>query len=239
MSQPGNEQHSPMRSRSRASRELPEIVGGLCSVARQMHSERGHAREFRRALHKGRLPMVTVATDRRLLDANLASRLLLHLSLDELRRRSADDLIGPREAIQLPSFWSLLLERGQLVGVHELSVGHRAGMRVVVVALANVLPGEHLVVLAPADWSSQDLLGAELPKPRPVAAVLSVREQEVLRLVADGSSLREIGEQLTIAEATVRTHLANANRKLGARNRAHAVALALRLGLIEPGAGSA
>ncbi|HWD69395.1 MAG TPA: LuxR C-terminal-related transcriptional regulator [Solirubrobacteraceae bacterium] len=208
-------------------------------MARQMHSERGRARQFRRALHNGRLPMVTVATDRRVLDANLASRLLLHQSLDELRHRSADDLIAPREAIQLPGFWSLLLERGHLVGVHELSVGDRAGMRVVVVALANVLPGEHLVLLAPADWSSQDLHGAELPVPRRVAAVLSVREQEVLRLVADGSSLREIGEQLTIAETTVRTHLANANRKLGARNRAHAVALALGLGLIEPGAGSA
>jgi DNA-binding CsgD family transcriptional regulator len=227
-----------MRSRARPNRGLPEIVGGLCSVARQMHSERGRAREFRRALHRGRVPMVTVATDRRVLDANLASRLLLHLNLGELRRRLVDDLIGPRAAIQLPGSWNLLLERGHLVGVHEFSVGDRAGMRVVVVALANVLPGEHLLVLAPADWSSQDLVGAEVPAPRPVTAVLSVREQEVLRLVADGSSLREIGEQLAIAEATVRTHLANANRKLGARNRAHAVALALTLGLIEPGDGS-
>jgi DNA-binding CsgD family transcriptional regulator len=223
-----------MRSRARPSRGLPEIAGSLCSVARQMHSERGRAREFRMALHRGRVPMVTVSTDRRVLDANLASRLMLHLSLDELRRRLVDDLIGPRDAIQVPGFWGLLLERGHLVGAHELSVGDRAGMRVVVVALANVLPGEHLVVLAPADWSSQDLVGAELPTQRPVTAVLSVREQEVLRLVADGASLREIGEQLAIAEATVRTHLANANRKLGARNRAHAVALGLRLGLIEP-----
>jgi DNA-binding CsgD family transcriptional regulator len=228
-----------MGSRARPHRGVPEIVGSLCSVARQMHSERGRAREFRRALHRGRVPMVTVATDRRVVDANLASRLLLHLSLEELRRRLVDDLIGPREAIRLPGFWSLLLERGHLVGVHELSVGDRAGIRVVVVALANVLPGEHLVVLAPADWSSQDLLGAELQTARPVAAVLSVREQEVLSLVAGGSSLREIGERLAIAEATVRTHLANANRKLGARNRAHAVALGLTLGLIEPEAGSA
>jgi DNA-binding CsgD family transcriptional regulator len=182
--------------------------------------------------------MVTVATDRRVLDANLAARLLLHLSLDELKRRSAEDLIGPREATKVLGFWNLLLERGNLVGVHELAVGDRAGMRVVVVALANVLPGEHLVVLSPADWSSEELLGAELATPTPVAAVLSVREQEVLRLVADGLSLREIGEQLAIAEATVRTHLANANRKLGARNRAHAVALGLRLGLIEPSPSS-
>lgn len=228
-----------MGARARPNRGLPEIVGTLCSVARQMHSERGRAREFRRALHRSRVPMVTVATDRRVVDANLASRLLLRLSLDELRRRVVDDLIGPREAVRLPGFWGLLLERGHMVGVHELSVGDRAGMRVVVVALANVLPGEHLVVLAPAGWPSRDLLEAELPTAHPVTAALSVREQEVLSCVAGGSSLREIAEQLTIAEATVRTHLANANRKLGARNRAHAVALGLTLGLIEPEASSA
>jgi ATP/maltotriose-dependent transcriptional regulator MalT len=55
---------------------------------------------------------------------------------------------------------------------------------------------------------------------------MSHPDKEGLRLVADGSSLREIGEQLAIAEPTVRTHLSNTNRKLGARNRAHAVALA-------------
>jgi DNA-binding CsgD family transcriptional regulator len=213
---------------------LPEIVDSLGPVARQMHAQRGRARELRSALHKARVPMVTVASDHRVLDANLAARLLLHLSIDELRHRRVDDLIGSRDAVRMPSFWSLLLERGELAGVHELAVGGRAGIRIVVVALANVLPGEHLVVLAPADWPERELLGAEPAPARQVTAVLSVREQEVLRLVADGASLREIGEQLTIAEATVRTHLANANRKLGARNRAHAVALGLTLGLIEP-----
>ena len=178
--------------------------------------------------------MVTVANDRRVLDANLASRLLLHLTIDELKRRRVDDLIDPRDAVRLPALWERLLERGELLGVHELSVGIGNGMRIVVVAVANVLPGEHLLVLAPAAWPEDELTAAEAPTPSPTTRVLSGREQEVLELVAEGSSLREIGEQLAISEATVRTHLRNANTKLGARNRAHAVGLALKLGVIRP-----
>ena len=178
--------------------------------------------------------MVTVANDRHILDANLASRLLLHLSLDELRHRTVDDLIAPRDAVRLPDLWERLLERGELLGVHELSAGSDSGTRIVVVAIANVLPGEHLLVLAPATWPGDELMETELPASNRTTGVLSGREREVLSLIATGASLREIGDQLTISEATVRTHLRNANGKLGARNRAHAVGLALTLGLIGP-----
>jgi DNA-binding CsgD family transcriptional regulator len=217
---------------TRAERGLPEIVRSLSHFARQMHDERGRARDFRQALHRARVPMVTFANDRRLLDANLASRLLVHLSLYELKRRRVDDLIALREAGNVPSLWQRLIERGQLFGVHELAAGGATGMRIVVVALANVLPGEHLVVLAPADWPDDELLHGEPPAQAPAASILSGREREVIALVASGFSLSEIAEQLTISEATVRTHLGNANRKLGARNRAHAVALVLKHGLV-------
>src|SRR5579872_7256529 len=90
-------------------RRLPEIIRSLCSVARQMHSERGRAREFRRALHRAHVPMVTFANDRRVLDANLASRLLVHLDLEELRRHRVDGLIGVREARSVTSLWERLI----------------------------------------------------------------------------------------------------------------------------------
>jgi DNA-binding CsgD family transcriptional regulator len=196
-----------------------------------MHSERGRAREFRRALYRAHVPMVTASNDRRLLDGNLASRLLLNLSLGDLKRHRVDDVVGSSDLVRLPDSWQRLLERGELVGMHELSLGGGLGMRVMFVALANILPGEHLIVLAPADWPGEELVDSALPTPSP-AGVLSTREQQVLGLVAAGASLREIAEQLAISEATVRTHLGNANRKLGARNRAHAVALALLHGLI-------
>jgi len=66
----------------------------------------------------------------------------------------------------------------------------------------------------------------------PEAPRLSVRELEVLRLVADGFSNPQIGQRLFISEATVKTHLLHAFEKLGVNDRTRAVTLALELGLL-------
>jgi LuxR family transcriptional regulator, quorum-sensing system regulator BjaR1 len=58
--------------------------------------------------------------------------------------------------------------------------------------------------------------------------VLTAREQEVLTWVAAGKSAWDISELLSIAERTAHEHTQAATRKLGALNRTHAVALALR-----------
>ncbi len=72
--------------------------------------------------------------------------------------------------------------------------------------------------------------GQGLPNLRSLAGadgtVLSAREREVLRLVANGFSNREIGKQLFISEVTVKVHVRNIMKKLGARSRAHAVSIA-------------
>jgi LuxR family quorum sensing-dependent transcriptional regulator len=62
---------------------------------------------------------------------------------------------------------------------------------------------------------------------------LTAREREVLTWVASGKSAWEIGEILRISKRTVDEHAQTAYRKLGAGNRAHAVAIALRDGMIE------
>jgi len=54
---------------------------------------------------------------------------------------------------------------------------------------------------------------------------LSSREREVLNLIAQGFSNREIGTQLNISEETVKSQVRAILHKFGARNRAHAVAL--------------
>ncbi|MEO8908366.1 MAG: response regulator transcription factor, partial [Microbacteriaceae bacterium] len=61
---------------------------------------------------------------------------------------------------------------------------------------------------------------------------LSPREREVLALVAGGASNREIGEQLFLSEATVKSHLVHIFTKLGVASRTSAVAKARDLGLI-------
>jgi DNA-binding CsgD family transcriptional regulator len=62
---------------------------------------------------------------------------------------------------------------------------------------------------------------------------LTAREAEVLTWVARGKSAWEIGEILALSKRTVDEHAATAVKKLGAVSRVHAVALAVRDGLIE------
>jgi DNA-binding NarL/FixJ family response regulator len=61
---------------------------------------------------------------------------------------------------------------------------------------------------------------------------LSPREREITHLMAEGSTAEAIGEQLGVSVETVRTHVRNVIRKLRARNRVHAIALALERGEI-------
>ena len=63
---------------------------------------------------------------------------------------------------------------------------------------------------------------------------LTERELEVLQGMSNGRSNQEIGRQLFLSEDTVKTHARRLYSKLGAQDRAHAVALGLRQGLISP-----
>jgi DNA-binding NarL/FixJ family response regulator len=63
---------------------------------------------------------------------------------------------------------------------------------------------------------------------------LTPREEEVVKLVAEAHTNREIAELLHLSEKTVENHRANAMRKLGMRDRVELVRYAIRRGLIEP-----
>lgn len=84
------------------------------------------------------------------------------------------------------------------------------------------------VALAP---SVSRVLVRQAARPAP-AVVLTPRELDVLRLVAEGLGNREIGERLHLGEATVKTHLLTAFPKLGAKSRTGAVTRARDLGLL-------
>lgn len=63
---------------------------------------------------------------------------------------------------------------------------------------------------------------------------LSAREREVLQLVAEGATNREVAGKLYLSEHTVNFHMRNILQKLHLRNRAQAVAYAVRTGLVTP-----
>jgi len=62
---------------------------------------------------------------------------------------------------------------------------------------------------------------------------LSSREIEVLRLIGGGNANKQIADKLSIGETTVKNHISNILSKLGANDRAHAVTIALKRGIIE------
>jgi DNA-binding NarL/FixJ family response regulator len=70
-----------------------------------------------------------------------------------------------------------------------------------------------------------------VPQPQPLVVPLSDRELDVVRLVAEGRSNREIAAALFLAEGTVKNHVTNVLSKLGARDRTQAALRARALGL--------
>ena len=62
---------------------------------------------------------------------------------------------------------------------------------------------------------------------------LSSREIDVIRLIGAGNSNKQIADKLGIGETTVKNHISNILSKLGANDRAHAVTIALKRGIIE------
>ena len=61
---------------------------------------------------------------------------------------------------------------------------------------------------------------------------LTPREYEVLKLVAEGLSNSEIGRELVLSEATIKTHVSHVLNKLDARDRVQAVIMAYEAGIV-------
>lgn len=95
-------------------------------------------------------------------------------------------------------------------------------------ASANILPGQHLAIIIDHPVSKSPTTA----KASNLGYHLSPRETQVLQLLADGNRGSEIADDLCISPETVRVHLRNAMNKMDARTRAHAVAKAIKDGVI-------
>ena len=84
--------------------------------------------------------------------------------------------------------------------------------------------------IAPMSFSAQGISGAM--KKDHEANALTVRELQVLEKLSDGLSATDIGLELFITQATVKTHLASIYRKLDSKNRIQAIIAAKKIGIL-------
>jgi len=186
---------------------------------------------FASAFNQSRNPMLLVDEQRRIVDANPATARLLGRAPRALRGRHVWELVsgGP---LATPVEWHVTLAQRHFTG--ETALLHADGREVPVQwgATTEGATGRRrvlFVVLGTSRWGARfrrDDQGA------PSGAPLSTREAEIVRRVAMGETSPEIAGELGISADTVRTHVRNAMRKVGARSRAHLVAKALGEALV-------
>jgi DNA-binding NarL/FixJ family response regulator len=105
-----------------------------------------------------------------------------------------------------------------------------AGVEELISAAHNAMQGK--AVIHPS-LTQAFIEEVQLVDKRPGAAPLSPREVEILQKIAYGATTKEVADQLGISFHTVKTHLERIFEKLGANDRAQAVAIAIRQGLVE------
>ena len=101
-------------------------------------------------------------------------------------------------------------------------------------ACRAAMRGESFVYPAAMSTLVRDYLDRVRRGERLPGRLLTTREDEVLKLIAEGHSSKEIAHALTISLKTVERHRANILRKLGMRDRTQLTRYAIRAGLIEP-----
>lgn len=140
------------------------------------------------------------------------------------------ELAAATEPVAVPV---LALVRGPAQAEEALAAGARAVLPrdadAETLAVAALALRQRLVVL---DEALALPLLQGLPRQATEPEALTQREREVLRLVAEGLSNRQIAERLAISEHTAKFHVASILAKLGAQTRTEAVVRAARLGLV-------
>jgi len=137
----------------------------------------------------------------------------------ELARRLAEVPGRPRSVVLVPE--AHLEEIGELLRCDVDGLASRSALpHEVIVVVERVLAGGRAVeagLLARIEAEGDELAAGDGPVP--AHELLTARERDVLALVADGRSNREIASLLSVSLPTVKTHLSHIYAKLGARNR--------------------
>src|SRR3712207_5673352 len=99
----------------------------------------------------------------------------------------------------------------------------------------DVIAAARHASVSPRSFAAADLTDAMRRRLTPTGPQLSGRELEVLALLAEGLGVAGIAKSLFVSESTAKTHISKIYEKLGAANRAQAIMIAIRSGLLNDG----
>lgn len=122
-----------------------------------------------------------------------------------------------------------IVAHGEVPERHLASVAIQAGACAYVARTAGL---EALRRAVDAAVAQESFVDPDVP-PKGSRGKLTRRQREILQLLANGESTTVAARELDLGEETVKTHTKNAVARLGAKNRTHAVAIALRECLID------
>ncbi len=148
------------------------------------------------------------------------------------RGNGEEDAISGADAIRMLHRSSAALgivAHGELPERHLASAAIQAGASAYVARTAGPAALRRAVDAAVAQESFID---PDVP-PKGSRGKLTRRQREILQLLANGESTTVAARELDLSEETVKSHMKNALARLGAKNRTHAVAIALRECLID------
>jgi PAS domain S-box-containing protein len=172
--------------------------------------------------------LLLVDDARRYVSVNQPAAALLGAPPEVVVGRRMEHYTPPDGLAVLERFWAALERAGELEG-RGLLVREDGSQRMIEFrAHWGFAPGRHLVALREVRPPALPIVTSDDQSvPR-----LTPRERQVLQLAAEGRSTREIADLLILSPGTVKTHLHHIYTNLGARDRASAVATAIRLSLI-------
>lgn len=122
-----------------------------------------------------------------------------------------------------------IVAHGERPERHLATVALQAGASCFVSRTAGT---EEMLRAVEAASAQESFVDPRVP-PKGSRGKLTRRQRQILQLLADGESTTVAARQLDLSEETVKTHTKNALARLGARNRSHAIAIALRESLID------
>jgi PAS domain S-box-containing protein len=160
---------------------------------------------------------------RRLVEVNGACVALLGYRRDALIGRPIEEFVAGGRTVS-DRAWRAELHKRQFTGVAELVCHDGRRVRVEFAGHPERVTGQQLVLFVSIKTARGVRRLRNHDAPRPTTARLTSRECHVIELIADGMSGTEIADELHISHATVRTHVLNSMKKVGARSRAQLVA---------------